>query len=365
MNVANSTLRNIFTHISTKFTTRSLRLLAPSALILGVTASSVNALTITDTFLGSFTGTSVTEAQIQAATTAVASLFSNSATINILFGADSALGNGASSDTVPYYQSYTNYVNLLSANSAANPANTTLATAVANLPNGNGSGTDGNLGPRYVFSTPAQLQALGLNVKGGFDINGNIVSSGLYDGIITVGTTADTNAVYHEIDEILGGGGQGSYVSASDQSFCAQFVAGGCYGALDLYRYSATGVGSFNPNASTAYLSVDGGVTHIADFNQSGYGDYGDFTGPNNSAPSNYGPCLIQSAVVCSNPDSFTPSSPEYAMLQSIGYNAAPNAALVATPLPPSWTMMLAALMGLGLIAYRDAKNRSGIFAAV
>lgn len=342
--VAESAISDICASISAKSVTLALRLLAPSALILGLTATSASALTINDTFLSTFTGTSFDEAQVIAATNAVASLFSNSATINILIGADSSLGSGAESITAPYYQSYSNYVALLQKNSLLNPANTTLATAVANLPNGNGGAN-----PLTVVSTPAQLQALGVNVPGtiGVDSTGNIVS-GTFDGIINIGLTADISALFHEVDEILGGGGQGSYVGS--QPFCSSFAPAGCYGALDLYRYSAPGVGSFDPNASAAYFSVDGGVTDIANFNQSGTGDYGDFT---------TSPCLIQSWEVCSPaPTMLVRGSPEDQMLESIGYDP------VATPLPSSWTMMLAALIGFGFIAYRDASKRSGILAA-
>jgi len=229
-----------------------------------------------------FTGAAVTEAQIQAET---AALYSNPATVNIVFGANSSLQNGAESLTIPYFQSYSNYVNVLSSNSLANPANSTLATAVANLPNGNGAAN-----PRPVFSTPAQLLALGLNVSAniGVDGSGNLVAGGPFHGAIVIGTTADTNAVLHEIIEILGGGGQGSYVASASQNFCLTSNAhSNCYGVTDLYRYSAPHVASFTtaPNA-TAYFSVDGGLTNLANFNQNGLGDFGDFTTT---------PCLIQS----------------------------------------------------------------------
>lgn len=306
-----------------------------------LTATTAHALMITDTFItngpDAFTGTAVSEAQIQAATNAVAALYSNSATINILFGANSGLGGGAESVTIPYIQSYSNYANLLSANSLSNPANTMLGTAVANLPNGNGGAN-----PLPVFSTPAQLQALGVNVSGdiGMDSNGNIVS-GTFDGIVNIGTTAGMQAVFHEVDEILGGGGQGSEVGS--QSYCEYRAGSGCYGALDLYRYSAPGVGSFttDPNAS-AYLSIDGGQTILANFNQNGIGDYGDFT---------TSPCLIQSWAVCSNPDSFVRGSVEDLTLQSIGYDP------VATPLPATLLLFATGLGALGLFGWRRKRE--------
>lgn len=330
---------------SNEFGTRSCWLLASSVVALSLTVTTAGALTINDTFLSSFTGTALTEAQIQAATNTVAALYSNSATINILFGASAGLVNGAESETVPYLGSYTNYTNLLSANSVLNPANTTLATAVANLPNGNGAN-----GLVPVIATPAQLQALGVNVTGNIDGNGNVVTGGIFDGIIDIGTTASISAVFHEIDEVLGGGGQGSYLGSASQNFCSVNFHTSCYGALDLYRYSAPGVGSFStdPNA-TAYLSVDGGVTNIANFNQSGVGDSGDFT---------TSPCLIQSWEVCSNPDTFIRGSVEDFMLQSIGYDPL----ITATPLPAALPLLATGLGGLGLLGWRR-KRRAQAFA--
>jgi hypothetical protein len=328
---------------SNEFGTRSCWLLASSVVALSLTVTTAGALTIDDTFLSSFTGTAVTEAQIQAATNAVATLYSNSATINILFGADSSLMNGAESETVPYLSSYTNYTNLLGANSALNPANTTLATAVANLPNGNGANG------RPIVVTPAQLQALGVNVTGNIDSNGNVaIGTGIFDGIINIGTAASISAVIHELDEVLGGGGQGSYLGAASQSFCSANFHTSCYGSLDLYRYSAPGVGSFStdPNA-TAYLSVDGGVTNLANFNQSGVGDSGDFT---------TSPCLIQSWEVCSNPDTFIRGSVEDLMLQSIGYDPA-----VATPLPAALPLFATGLGGLGLLGRRRKRRAQAL----
>ena len=331
--------------VSKKFRARSCWLLASSVLALSLTAKTAGALTIVDQFISSgtnaFTGTAMTEGQIMAATTALAALYSNPETISIVFGANSTFGDGAQSTTTPYFQSYINYVNLLSAYSLANPANTTLATAVANLPNGNGGAN-----PLPVLSTPAQLQALGINVAGNFDSNGNVVVGGTFDGLITVGTTADISAVIHEIDEILGGGGQGSYVGVASQNFCLNSnVRSDCYGALDLYRYSAPGVGSFtdDPNA-IAYLSVDGGVTNLATFNQSGVGDYGDFITT---------PCLIQSFEVCSNPDTFIRGSVEDLMLQSIGYNP--------TPLPAALPLFATGLGGLGLLGWRRKRKAQAV----
>jgi hypothetical protein len=82
---------------------------------------------------------------------------------------------------------------------------------------------------------------------------------------------------------------------------------------LDLYRYSAQGVPSFSTSSgASSYLSVDGGATDIVGFNQTSTGDFGDFSTNNN----------VQSAF--SNPGTvatYDSSSPEYAMMESIGYD--------------------------------------------
>jgi hypothetical protein len=218
----------------------------------------------------------------------------------------------------------------------SNPANTTLATAVANLPNGNGGAN-----PEPVFSTSAQLQALGQNVAGGFDSTGNFAVGGTFNGVIILGTLASISAVFHEVDEILGGGGQGSLVG--NQSACSYANSSSCYGALDLYRYSAPGVGSFTTDPSaTAYLSFDGGQTDVANFNQNGLGDYGDFLSS---------PCLIQSFEVCGPTDSFVVGSVEYQMLESIGYDPA--------PLPAALPLFATGLGGLGLLMRRKRRAQA------
>jgi Teneurin Intracellular Region len=345
-------------HTLSKLATRSLILLAPSAVISGATATSVNALTIDDTFLTSITGSgnaAAIESAIQTASNTIASLYSNPVTINIVFGTSNIGGGESEAD---YYSSaYSNYVALLNANSAANPANTTLTTAIANLGSGNGA----NVPNATVAATAAHLQALGVNVAGGFDQSGNFNGTGSYDGVVTIGSSLFTTpagnlpqaiAIYvaeHEIDEILGGGGAGSVLGQSGlQAFCT--TAGGtCYGALDLYRYSAPGVPSFTPDTSaTSYFSINGGVTNIENFNQSGNGsDYADWLINNNF-------CLVQSAFVCNTNaggELYTATSPEYTMMESIGYDP------VATPLPSSWLMLVSGFVGLGFFAYRGKQK--------
>jgi hypothetical protein len=308
------------------------------------------ALDIVPTFMGSGWTTSE-EAAINAAASDIGSLYSNNAQVNILFQFGSTgLGQSNWGYTT---NTYTAYTNLLKADAAANPQNVDLATALANLSKGNNS-----LG---VFSTTAQLRALGVNIGGSFNSSGTFVGvgSGAYDGVITLSNTQPfsfatngsvTAGQYsalgvseHEIDEILGGGGTGSGIG---------FLYNRYYGALDLYRY-ANGVKSYtnSTNANGVYFSIDGGKTNIVNFNHDGVGDWSDW-GPYGSVPNN----LIQDAYATAGvtPESFAYGIPEDIMLEAIGYNP-------AVPEPSTWAMMILGFLGVGLLAYRR-KNGAPTF---
>lgn len=330
------------------------RLLTPSAFAFGLTATSVSALTIDDTFLSSFqptTNTAAFEAAIESASDAIASKFSNPTTVNILFGTNSAvLGETQSGIVVLPYNTYTT---ALAANATANPANTTLATAVANL--GSGNGGNGS----YIQLTPANARALGFTASPTFNSSGTFVGAGgQYDAVITLASNLmnianGTNVILHEINEVLGGGGQGSTVGENGASSFGLPAGTPVYGSLDLYRYSAPGTPSYTTSPSaTPYFSVNGGNTNIASFNQAGSGsDYGDFGS---------GTCLIQSAFFCAlTTDTYSTTSPEYLMMESIGYNP-----ISTTPLPSTWFMLLSGFIGFGFFTHRGTKKNVVALAA-
>jgi len=300
--------------------TSRIHLLAPVAIALGLTITPVRALDIVATYGSSITNdpnAGAIEATIQSAISQIASQFSNPATVNILFQISSSVGGATSHASALYQTGYSDYVSLLSQDAAAHPENQTLATALANLSHGN----DAN-GAYGVMSTNAQLKALGFGISDGLLVS---------DGTITAGISFNDYlniAVYqHEIDELLGGGGYGTTLGFP-------FRVGGTgslqlYGATDLYRYSGPNTPSYDPSSSaTACLSVDAGNTCIAGFNQTGIGDYGDFLSSTFGPP---GPCEIQSAFICgppfgpTPPPPFTTASPEFQMLEAIGYNPVPG----------------------------------------
>ena len=338
---------------------------------LSLTATSVTALTIDSEFDSSITAAAdaaSVESAINTAITTIDSLYSNAGAVGIVFTQAPGSGFVAQSTTSQAFVQYSQYVSLLSSNSINNPANTTLSTAITNLPSGNKPGPGDPIGAVAVTTVDERV-ALGMaGVTGFYNSSGTFVSAGgqAYDGVVTLNTNLALNytttpvagefsaisAVEHEINEVLGGGGQGSVLN---EIAVGQTKYDNDVGVLDLYRYSAPGVPSFTTSGSaTSYFSVDGGVTDIVGFNQVGSGDadYGDFASVT---------CFVQLAFACDGQvPAYTTSSPEFAMMESIGYDPNP---VTATPLPSTWTMLIAGFVGLGFFANRGNKNIAVAFA--
>ncbi|MGH7023465.1 MAG: NF038122 family metalloprotease [Caulobacteraceae bacterium] len=345
------------------------------------------------------------EAAITAAANQVASQFDNGVISNIVFvgidaGTNGFLGASSSGQTV---YTYSQYVSALAADAAAHPSNTILNTAVANLASGNGA-SHGQL-PVYVAATTPDARALGLDLGAPtlygtgdsspeFDSSGNYVGGGgTADGVIFLnldqplsfmrpiqnvseGVAYDAETVMeHEIDEIMGIGGAGSQLNNfnDDPNYARDFygVRGELLGPMDLYRYAAPGVPSFDPltvsvtgcgpptcsGDPSPYFSVDGGLTSIDTFNQAFAligGDAGDW-GLNLSAlcpggAGEGGTGDVQDAFSCNNHVAdVSDGKPSFYAFEAIGYDL---------PEPATWAIMLAGLCGLGAALRLKGRRR-------
>ena len=292
-----------------------------------VPVSGSSTFTITPIFDSSITGSGSAaniEGSINSAISAFESLYTSPSVsplaISITFTYNPVVGDDLLSTSESYYRvSYSSYVTALQADSTDNPANTALVSALANLSLGN----DAN-GAEDLALTGALYSALGFGPASDSDATININSNQIF-GFTPAPDVFDlTGGLEHEINEVLGGGGGGSTLNAIQQGACnpgsklAFFC--GKIGDLDPYRYSDADTPSFSTSASTSYFSIDGGTTNIVDFNQNSGGDYADFA-PNCGSGSGSAQ-LIQNAFNCVGPDeAYTTSSPEFTMLESIGWD--------------------------------------------
>ena len=327
---------------------------AVAASTLLAAASQGHALTINATFDSSITSLSNASAVEAAINNAISfySVFTNPSTVSIDFQTGGGLGGSLSS---LYYDSYSDYVfGGLLGNSLTNPQNHVLSTALqpANLAAGNQAD--------IILATSAGFSALGAGAPGFLGADG-VPGDGTFDGIVYLNTaimnftnTVDpslypaNNVIQHEVDEVLGVGGSGTFVT---QPFGPDpFGNGFTYmGAEDLYRYSAPGVASFttDPNAK-GYFSYDGGQTDVRDFNQEGGGsDFADWK------TSCSGVQNVQNAFGCKGKPQLGLSinSPEVFALQAIGYD-------LAVPEPSAWALMIA---GFGLAGAALRRRRTAV----
>jgi hypothetical protein len=315
-------------------------------------AQPINAMTIDVTY-----GSDVT-ADMQTAFNEVVSAydaaFANNITLQIGLQGQNGGGFAGESATATGEISYPLWYSAMTAYAASGLSNPTFITGYDTLPATSALGTDGGVTVRA-----ANLTALGFNVNlGGTP---NITSGTGLDGIITINTSLsfaipsggtlpsgsyDLVAVLaHELNEVLGIGSgltDGTYPTTPE--------------AYDYFRYSAAGTRSWATGTGvTAYFSIDGGVTNLANFNQNGAGDYNDWA--NGSCPASR--VLPQNAFDCPNQVAYlmqtsTTPDPEMTALDVLGYDLADPGALLAldasqqtVPEPGTVALLLPALFGL------------------
>ena len=138
----------------------------------------------------------------------------------------------------------------------------------------------------------------------------------------------------HEIDEILG------VNSGLDNGFPSGFV-----GPLDFFRYNGVGSRSYTKSTSeVSYFSLDGGVTHLVNFNQGTVGDRHDWASS--------GTPRVQDAfgITGSAPDL---GLAELTALNVTGYNTAP----VPEASSAFGQGLLLTLGGLAVVRRKSVKN--------
>jgi hypothetical protein len=220
---------------------------------------------------------------------------------------------------------YSQYLAALQAHSSGDAVDT---AALASLPSDPSNPVNGNT---TVDVTTANLRALGFNATppGPDSTIGLNTSITNYAGTPFNGSFYSLLAVVeHETDEALG---LGSNLDTGSTS--------GAVRPEDLFRYSAPGVRSYTISSSaTSYFSVDGGITNLIGFNQSGPpggADYGDWVSS--------GTPHVQDAF--GTPGANPVFGVEQAALDAIGYNFE-----FPAPEPSTWLVTLGAI---GFLGYR------------
>jgi hypothetical protein len=204
---------------------------------------------------------------VNAAATFLQTTFTDNVTINVTVGYGEvgglALSSGSLGESLTHMRSYSySQVRTALSNDALSPDDHTATTQLpVNDPAHAGT---------YSVST-AEAKALGLSgASTAIDGSVGFSANDLFDFTAADGISAGHydfyGVVVHELTEIMGrSAGLGEIISGQHS-----------YSPMDLFRFSSQGVRDFSPNHS-AFLSPDGGTTHLVSVNTDASGDFGDW----------------------------------------------------------------------------------------
>lgn len=320
-------------------------------------------LVITPTFDSTITSdpnAAAIEATINTDIANLESYIANPVTVSVTFSETNS-GLADSTGTL-YYEPYSSYLSHLEHNQTLSTADKTALASLGlaypySSPNPTANPVNGNT---YILAQGTVLTALGFSglLSGGtVQFNPSVVYDSRSSPV--TGKYDLQSAIAHELDEILGIGGQGSLVGSSG-------YLTGSPGVLDLYRYSASGVRSYTAsNAAVSYFSIDGGNTDLVHFNQHGggsdFGDWGDgitpADGQNNTPPQ------VQDAFAGPYEGPSTLSNlgaNELTALDVIGWNLTPaGQGLEPAPVPEPASFCLLAMGAVGLFSLFGRQRRA------